>query len=105
MNVTQNFQYSDFVDFKRKQNDSLFYPCDNYDIIKYNNQIVIQSKLLPYCSFSHSRPRLVVVFLNTAMILIVIMITKMFQKIEGYGWGMKKRGKNIKKSLDTKSRL
>lgn len=29
------------------------------------------------------------------MILIVIMITKMFQKIEGYGWGMKKRGKNI----------
>lgn len=27
------------------------------------------------------------------MILIVIMITKMFQKIEGYGWGMKKRGK------------
>lgn len=31
------------------------------------------------------------------MILIVIMITKMFQKIEGYGWGMKKRGKNILK--------
>lgn len=58
MNVTQNFQYSDFVDFKRKQNDSLFYPCDNYDIIECNNQIVIQSKLLPYCSFSHSRPRL-----------------------------------------------
>lgn len=59
MNVTQNFQYSDIVDFKRKQNDSLFYPCDNYDIIKYNNKIVIQSKLLPYCYISHSKPRLV----------------------------------------------
>lgn len=31
------------------------------------------------------------------MILIGIMITKMFQKIEGYGWGMKKRGKIFKK--------
>lgn len=31
------------------------------------------------------------------MILIVIMITKMFQKIEGYGWGMKKGKKIFKK--------
>lgn len=29
------------------------------------------------------------------MILIVIMITKMFQKIEGYGWGMEKKKEKI----------